>query len=423
MLQKENVMEFRRKQYLDSLVRKKHNGLIKVVTGIRRCGKSYLLFTLFRNYLSESGVPESHIIEMAFDSYENTKCRDPEVFYPYIKGLIQDNERYYILLDEVQLLNEFESVLNGLMRIPNVDIYVTGSNAKFLSKDVITEFRGRGDEVHVNPLSFAEFMECYDGNKYDGWNEYVLYGGLPPVVLLSSPQEKIAFLENLFTETYNKDVMKRNRLKNEAELNDILNLLASSIGSLTNPSKLSDRFKSIKKVSIGQKTIKKYIDCLCEAYIVDKAVRYDVKGKDYLSTPLKYYYTDLGLRNARINFRQTEFTHLMENMIFNELKARGFQVDVGLVEIVERKDDKLIHKQLEIDFVCNTGSKRYYIQSAYAMSDEEKEEQEKRPLKNTGDEFKKIIIVKDAPAPWYTEDGVLVMSIYDFLLDEKSLER
>lgn len=416
-------MEFNRKRYLDLLVRKKHNGLIKVVTGIRRCGKSYLLFTLFRNYLSESGVPESHIIEMAFDSYENRKYRDSEIFYPYIKGLIQDNERYYILLDEVQLLNEFEPVLNGLMRIPNVDIYVTGSNAKFLSKDVITEFRGRGDEVHVNPLSFAEFMECYDGNKYDGWNEYVLYGGLPPVVLLSSPQEKIAFLENLFTETYTKDVMKRNRLQNEAELNDILNLLASSIGSLTNPSKLSDRFKSVKKVSIGQKTIKKYIDCLCEAYIVDKAVRYDVKGKDYLSTPLKYYYTDLGLRNARINFRQTEFTHLMENMIFNELKARGFQVDVGLVEIVERKDDKLIHKQLEIDFVCNTGSKRYYIQSAYAISDEEKEEQEKRPLKNTGDEFKKIIIVKDAPAPWYTEDGVLVMSIYDFLLDEKSLER
>lgn len=416
-------MEFKRKQYLDSLVKKKHNGLIKVVTGIRRCGKSYLLFTLFRKYLSESGVPESHIIEMAFDSYENKKYCDPEVFYPYIKGLIQDNERYYILLDEVQLLNEFESVLNGLMRIPNVDIYVTGSNAKFLSKDVITEFRGRGDEVHVNPLSFAEFMECYDGNKYDGWNEYVLYGGLPPVVLLSSPKEKIAFLEKLFGETYNKDVMKRNRLKNEAELNDILNLLASSIGSLTNPKKLSDRFKSIKKVSIGQKTIKKYIDCLCEAYIVDKAVRYDVKGKDYLSTPLKYYYTDLGLRNARINFRQTEFTHLMENMIFNELKARGFQVDVGLVEIVERKDSKLIHKQLEIDFICNTGSKRYYIQSAYAMSDEEKEEQEKRPLKNTGDEFKKIIIVKDAPAPWYTEDGVLVMSIYDFLLDKDSLER
>lgn len=415
-------MEFQRKYYLDLLVRKKHNGLIKVVTGIRRCGKSYLLFTLFKKHLLVSGVDEDHIIEMSFDSYENKRYRNPDVFYPYIKELLHDSNRYYILLDEVQLLDEFESVLNGLLRISNVDIYVTGSNAKFLSKDVITEFRGRGDEVHINPLTFAEFMECYSGNKYDGWNEYVLYGGLPPVVLLRSPTEKVTFLNSLFAETYNQDVMKRNRLKNEAELNDILNLLASSIGSLTNPSKLSDRFRSIKKVAIGQKTIKKYIDCLCEAYIIDKAVRYDVKGKDYLSTPLKYYYTDLGLRNARINFRQTELTHIMENMIFNELKARGFQVDVGLVEISERVAGKPVRKQLEIDFVCNNGSKRYYIQSAYAMPDSAKEEQEKRPLKNTGDQFKKIIIVKDAPAPWYTEDGVLVVGIYDFLLNKDSLE-
>lgn len=416
-------MEFQRKNYLNLLISKKNNGLIKVITGIRRCGKSYLLFTLFKKYLSDSGVQASHIIEMAFDSYENKKYRNPDIFYPYVKERITDGEKYYILLDEVQLLNEFEPVLNGLARLPNVDIYVTGSNAKFLSIDVITEFRGRGDEVHISPLSFAEFMECYAGNKYDGWNEYVLYGGLPPVVLLNGAKEKIAFLENLFTETYNKDVMKRNRLKNEGELNDILNLLASSVGSLTNPSKLADRFKSIKKVAIGQKTIKKYIDCLCEAYIVDRAMRYDVKGKDYLSTPLKYYYTDLGLRNARINFRQTEPTHIMENIIFNELKSRGYRVDVGVVEISERNGGKTVRKQLEIDFICNEGSKRYYVQSAYAMPDKSKEEQEKRPLKNTGDQFKKIIIVKDAPAPWYTEDGVLVMSVYDFLLDENSLEK
>lgn len=415
-------MEFKRRYYLDMLVRKKHNGLIKAITGLRRCGKSYLLFNLFKKHLLDCGVEEGHIIEMSFDSFENKKYRNPEVFYPYIKGLLQDDSMYYVLLDEIQLLDEFESVLNGLMRHSNVDIYVTGSNAKFLSQDIITEFRGRGDEVHLNPLTFAEFMECYNGNKYDGWNEYVLYGGLPPVVLLSTPKEKIAFLNNLFSETYNKDVTKRNHLKNESELNDILNLLASSIGSLTNPSKLSDRFKSIKKVTITQKTIKKYIDCLCEAYIIDKALRYDVKGKDYLSTPLKYYYTDLGLRNARINFRQSEPTHIMENIIFNELKAKGFGVDVGVVEVIEKVQGKSVRKQLEIDFVCCDGTKKYYIQSAYAMPDAEKEYQEKRPLKNTCDEFKKIIVVKDAPTPWYTEDGVQVIGIYDFLLNNNILE-
>ncbi len=412
-------MEFARRRYLDRLISKQHNGLIKVVTGIRRCGKSYLLFTLFKNYLLKSGVPADHIIEMAFDGFENKKFRNPNVFFPYIKGEIKDDAQYYVLLDEVQMLGEFEAVLNSLLRMPNLDIYVTGSNAKFLSIDVITEFRGRGDEIHIEPLTFAEFMECYKGNKYDGWNEYMLFGGLPPVVSLSSHREKIDFLERLFAETYIKDVMKRNKLHGEDEMNDILNMLASSVGSLTNPSKLSASFKSIKHVSIGQKTIKRYIDCLCEAYILEKAFRYDIKGKAYIGTPQKYYFTDMGLRNARINFRQTEETHILENIIFNELRCRGYKVDVGVVELSDPNGKR---KQLEIDFVCNEGSKRYYIQSAFAIPNSAKEEQEKRPLSHTGDNFKKIIIVKDAAAPWYTEDGILVMSIYDFLLNENSLE-
>lgn len=416
-------MEIKRDFYLNKLISKQHNQLIKVITGIRRCGKSYLVFTLYKNYLLSQGVDTSHIIEMAFDSFENKKYRDPNVFYPYIKDLIRDDKAYYVLLDEVQMLDEFESVLNGLMRIPNIDLYVTGSNAKFLSKDVLTEFRGRGDEVHIAPLTFAEFMSAYNGHKYDGWNEYILYGGLPPVVTLKTPEEKITFLKSLFEETYIRDVMGRNRLRNQAELEDLLNFLASSIGSLTNPTKLSATFKSVKHVTISDKTIKRYIDALCDAFLITMAQRYDVKGKAYFDTPLKYYYTDIGLRNARINFRQLEETHTMENVIFNELSAREFNVDVGVVEFTERNDrGKAIRKQLEIDFVCNKASKRYYVQSAFSVPDGPKMVQEQRPLKNTGDSFKKIIIVKDAPAPWYTEDGILVMSIFDFLLNPNSLD-
>ncbi len=416
-------MEIKRDFYLNKLISKQHNQLIKVITGIRRCGKSYLVFTLYKNYLFSQGVDASHIIEMAFDSFENKKYRDPNVFYPYIKDLIRDDKAYYVLLDEVQMLDEFESVLNGLMRISNIDLYVTGSNAKFLSKDVLTEFRGRGDEVHIAPLTFAEFMSAYNGHKYDGWNEYILYGGLPPVVTLKTPEEKIAFLKSLFEETYIRDVMGRNRLRNQAELEDLLNFLASSIGSLTNPTKLSATFKSVKHVTISDKTIKRYIDALCDAFLITMAQRYDVKGKAYFDTPLKYYYTDIGLRNARINFRQLEETHTMENVIFNELRAREFNVDVGVVEFTERNDrGKAIRKQLEIDFICNKASKRYYVQSAFSVPDSQKMVQEQRPLKNTGDSFKKIIIVKDAPAPWYTEDGILVMSIFDFLLNPNSLD-
>lgn len=412
------ILEFKRTFYLNKLILKKHNGLIKVVTGIRRCGKSYLLFDLFKKHLLETGVEENHIIEMPFDSFENKKYRDAEIFYPYIKGKILDNEMYYILLDEVQLLSDFEAVLNGLMRIKNVDVYVTGSNAKFLSKDIITEFRGRGDELHIQPLSFAEFMAEYEGNKYDGWNEYVLYGGLPQVVLLSTVEEKIEFLKSIFKETYINDIIGRHDIKNKAEFEELIDILASGIGSLTNPKKLSDTFKSKKQKVISVNTLKNYLDYLCDAFVVNKAIRYDIKGKKYIDTPHKYYFTDVGLRNARINFRQLEENHTMENIIFNELISRGLNVDVGIVTVNSNKK----RQQLEVDFVCNKGSKRYYIQSAFAIPDEIKLKQESRSLQNIDDSFKKIIVVKDVPAPWYTEDGILVIGIYDFLLNPNSLD-
>lgn len=416
-------MEIKRDHYLDKLKRKMHNGMIKVVTGIRRCGKSYLLFSLFKNYLLEGGVDEPHIIELAFDSFENKVYRDPDVLYPYIKEKIIDTEMYYILLDEVQLLRDFESVLNGLMRIKNVDVYVTGSNAKFLSKDIITEFRGRGDEVHMNPLTFAEFMSVYEGNKYDGWNEYVLYGGLPPIVMLPSAEEKIEFLQNLFAETYINDIVGRHRIRNTGELEELLDILSSGIGSLTNPKKLSDTFKTVKKVKISQTTIKKYIEYLQDAFLISSALRFDIKGRKYIDTPLKYYFTDIGLRNARINFRQIEENHTMENIIYNELLVRGYNVDIGLV-IVNQKDKlgKSIRKQLEVDFVCNKASKRYYIQSAFMIPDNDKMRKEQESLLRIDDSFKKIIIMKDVSAPWYTEQGILVMGIYDFLLNQDSLE-
>ncbi|MBQ8563906.1 MAG: ATP-binding protein [Firmicutes bacterium] len=397
--------------------------MIKVVTGIRRCGKSYLLFSLLKNHLLENGIDDNHIVEIAFDSFENKKYRNPDILYPYIKEQITDDKMYYILLDEVQLLNEFESVLNGLVRIKNVDVYVTGSNAKFLSKDIITEFRGRGDELHMHPLSFAEFMAGYNGNKYDGWNEYVLYGGLPPVVLLSTPEEKITFLKNLFKETYINDIIGRHSIKNKDEFEELIDILSSGIGSLTNPKKLTDTFKSKKQKKISVNTVKNYLDYLCDAFVVNKAVRYDIKGKKYIDTPHKYYFTDVGLRNARINFRQIEENHTMENIIFNELLSRDFNVDVGLVPFTQKNDEgKLVHKQLEVDFVCNKGSKRYYVQSAFAIPDNEKMKQESNSLLRIDDSFKKIIVVKDTPAPSYTEDGILVIGIYDFLLNVNSLD-
>ena len=415
-------MEIKRNRYLNTLISKKHNGLIKVITGMRRCGKSYLLFTLFKEHLLSDGIDEDHIIEIAFDAFENKKYRDPDVLYPYLKEQIKDDAMYYVLLDEVQLLGEFESILNSLIRMKNVDVYVTGSNARFLSKDVITEFRGRGDEVHMYPLSFAEFMSVYPGTKQDGWNEYMLYGGIPLVLEFTTPDQKIAFLKSLFEETYISDIVGRHNIRNKAELEELLNILSSAIGSLTNPQKLSATFQTVKKKKISNSTIKRYIDYLCDSFLIDSAIRYDVKGKKYIDTPVKYYFTDMGLRNARLNFRQIEETHSMENIIFNELKMRGFNVDVGVIMQYETNEKGAnIRKQLEIDFVCNQGSKRYYIQSAYATPDQAKMEQEQRSLMLTGDFFKRIIITKDTPAPYYNESGVLIMNVYDFLLNENSL--
>lgn len=416
-------MEIKRDRYLNLLISKKHNGLIKVITGMRRCGKSYLLFTLFKDYLLSEGIEKNHIIEIAFDAYENKQYRDPDVLYPYLKEQIKDDGMYYVLLDEVQLLGEFEAILNSLTRMKNVDVYVTGSNARFLSKDVITEFRGRGDEVHMYPLSFAEFMSVYPGTKQDGWNEYMLYGGLPLVLSFTTPDQKIAFLKSLFEETYISDIVGRHNIRNKAELEELLNILSSAIGSLTNPEKLSATFRSVKNKKISSATIRKYIDYLCDSFLIDSAVRYDVKGKKYIDTPVKYYFTDMGLRNARLNFRQLEKTHSMENIIFNELKIRGFNVDVGvIIQYDTNEKGNSVRKQLEIDFVCNKGSKRYYIQSAYAIPDQAKMEQEQRSLMLTGDFFKRIIITKDTPAPYYNENGVLIMSVYDFLLNENSLD-
>lgn len=416
-------MEIKRDRYLKLLISKKHNGLIKVITGMRRCGKSYLLFNLFKDYLLSEGVEKSRIVEIAFDAYENKRFRDPDVFYPYLKEQIKDDGMYYVLLDEVQLLGEFEAILNSLTRMKNVDVYVTGSNARFLSKDVITEFRGRGDEVHMYPLSFTEFMSVYSGTKQDGWSEYMLYGGLPLVLSFTTPDQKIAFLKSLFEETYISDIVGRHNIRNKSELEELLNILSSAIGSLTNPEKLAATFRSVKNKKISSSTIKKYIHYLCDSFLIDSAVRYDVKGKKYIDTPVKYYFTDMGLRNARLNFRQLEETHSMENIIFNELKIRGFNVDVGVIMQYDTNEKgNSIRKQLEIDFVCNKGSKRYYIQSAYAIPDQAKMEQEQRSLMLTGDFFKRIIITKDTPAPHYNEKGVLIMSVYDFLLDENSLD-
>ncbi len=416
-------MKIGRDVYLNKLISKRHNGLIKVVTGMRRCGKSYLLFNLFKEYLVNEGVAENHIIEIAFDSFENKRYRDPEVLFPYIMEKMSDERMYYVLLDEVQMLDDFESVLNSLGRKQNVDVYVTGSNAKFLSKDIITEFRGRGDEVHMYPLTFGEFMSVYDGDKQEGWRNYVLFGGIPLVLGFETADQKSDFLKSLFEETYISDITGRNNIRNKAELEELLNILSSAIGSLTNPSKLSATFKSVKNKSISKDTIIKYIDYLRDSFLIDSAIRYDIKGKKYINTPSKYYFTDLGLRNARLNFRQVEETHVMENIIFNELKVRGYNVDVGVVVMNEvDKNGKKIRKQLEVDFVCNKGSKRFYIQSAYALPDKEKMEQEQRSLVNTGDGFKKIIITKDAVAPLYNEEGILVMSVYDFLLNPDSME-
>lgn len=416
-------MEIRRDIYLKKLINRMHNGMIKVVTGIRRSGKSYLLFTIFKDYLLSEGVDEDHIISIELERLENKKYRNPYVVLEKIKSQLIDSKDYYIFLDEVQLLDQFEDVLNSLLHIKNVDVYVTGSNSKFLSKDIITEFRGRGDEVHVYPVSFREYMTVFNGDKYEGWSSYVRFGGLPLTVTMNSDEQRVEYLTRLFEETYIKDIIERNHIEKKQELNDLINVLASGIGSLTNPSKIVATFNSVIQSDISLNTVRSYIEYLEDAFIISEANRYDVKGRKYIGTPLKYYFEDVGLRNARLGFRQIEETHLMENIIYNELRVRGFSVDVGVV--MKRKRTKAgvqEKKQLEIDFIANQGSRRYYIQSAFSIPDEEKREQEKASLINVGDSFKKIIIVKDVVKPWHDDDGILTISLYDFLLDEKSLE-
>lgn len=416
-------MDIKRDKYLNDLINRMHNGMIKVVTGIKRCGKSYLLFDIFKNYLLEYGVTASHIITIELDQRKNKKYRDPDTILDYIESLIEDDEQYYIMLDEVQMLQEFEEVLNSLLHIRNADIYVTGSNSKFLSKDVITEFIGRGDEIHIYPLTFKEFMEAYDGDMYRGWAEYVVYGGLPLTVTMKTEEQKISYLTNLFKETYLKDIIERHHIEKTQGLEDLVNILASAIGSLTNPPKIEATFKSAIQSTISLNTIRQYIEHLEDAFIINKANRYNVKGRKYIGTPLKYYFEDVGLRNARLGFRQVEETHLMENIIYNELRSRGYTVDVGVVE--KRGTDengKEYKNQLEIDFVANLGSKRYYIQSAFSMPTEEKRIQEKASLVSVNDSFKKIIVVKDVVNVTRDEDGITTMSIYDFLLKENSLE-
>lgn len=416
-------MEIKRDKYLQKLIERMHNGMIKIVTGIRRAGKSYLIFHIFKEYLLNNGVDENHIISIELDRRENKKYRDPDVILEYINSKITDKRDYYILLDEVQMLEEFEEVLNSLLHITNVDVYVTGSNSKFLSKDIITEFRGRGDDVHIYPLNFREFMEVYDGDRYQGWADYVTYGGLPLIVTMNTEEQKIDYLTRLFEETYIRDIIERNNIEKVQELNDLINILASGIGSLTNASKIEATFKSVIRSDISLNTIRAYIEYLKDAFIVNEANRYDVKGRKYIGTPLKYYFEDVGLRNARLGFRQIEETHLMENIIYNELRMRGFKVDVGVVTKRNRTEDgRQEKKQLEIDFIANMGSKRYYIQSAFSLPDEEKVKQEKASLLNVNDSFKKIIVVKDVINIQRDEYGITTMSIYDFLLNENSLE-
>ena len=412
------MKEIKRDMYLNKLISRKGNGLIKIITGIRRCGKSYLLDPLFKNHLLESGIKDDHIIKLELDKEENKKYRDSHELNEYIKSQIKDKNMYYILLDEIQMVEDFESVLNGFLYERNLDVYVTGSNSKFLSSDIITEFRGRGDEIKVFPLSFSEYVEAFEEDKQDAWNEYVLYGGLPLVLSKKTDEEKSKYLKDLFDQTYIKDIVERNNIQRVDILDSIINMLASSVGSLTNPQKIFNTFISNGEKEISHNTVNSYIKYIEDSFIVNKSDRYDVKGKKYIQTPQKYYFSDIGLRNARLNFRQQEENHIIENIIYNELIVRGYNVDVGVVEV---RDENKNRKQLEIDFVCNLGNKRYYVQSALNLDTREKTIQEERPLMNINDNFKKIIVVKDNMKHWFTEEGILVVGIQEFLLDKNSL--
>ena len=415
-------MQINRDYYLNNLVSAKNDGLIKVVTVIRRCGKSYLLNNIFYEYLLIDGVNENHIIKVALDDSDNEELLNPKNLSKYIKDKIIDKDIYYVILDEIQLVENFEGVLNGLLRINNIDIYVTGSNSKFLSTDIITEFRGRGEEIRIYPLSYYEFMSIYKGDKLDGWVEYITYGGLPLVVTMSNDERKMNYLKEQQKNVYINDVVERNNIQNDSELITLVEIISSSIGSLSNPKKLSDTFKSNAGVDISPKTISSYLKYLEEAFLIEKSERYDVKGKKYMSTPYKFYFSDIGLRNSFINFRQYEETHIMENVIYLELKRRGYNVDVGVVELKERKENEFTYKQLEIDFIANKGNNKIYIRSAFSMPTAEKKEQEERSLLKINDSFKKIIIVKDYIKRIRDDNGIIVMSVFDFLLDPNSLD-
>ena len=416
-------MEIKRDAYLKQLKIRKDNGMIKIITGIRRCGKSFLLFVLYKKYLLENGVDNEHIIEIALDGIEDEELRDPKKCYQYIKDAVKDNQKYYLLLDEVQFMPRFEEVLNSLLRISNIDVYVTGSNSKFLSSDIVTEFRGRGDEVRIYPLSFSEFYDAYDGDYDDAWNEYMIYGGLPQVAQFSMERQKAEYLKNIFTNVYIKDVVERNKIQNVDEIGTLVDILASTIGAPTNPTKISNTFKSERGINYSNKTISNHIDDLAEAFLIFKAERYDIKGRKYVGANLKYYFSDVGLRNARLNFRQQESTHIMENVVYNELLMRGYNVDVGIVDVfAKNREGKRVHKQLEVDFVVNQGSQRYYIQVAYDMTTEEKQAQELNSLRNIPDSFKKIVIVNGTKKPWRNDEGFVILGMKYFLLNEDSLE-
>ena len=413
-------MEIKRDFYLNKLIQHKKNGMVKIVTGVRRCGKSYMLFKLFRDHLLGVGVKADHIISIALDDFGNRKLQNPDELYNYVKSKIVDNEDYYILLDEIQLVPEFESVINGFLHIPNADIYVTGSNSKFLSSDIITEFRGRGDEIRVYPLNFSEFYSVYGGDFDKAWIMYCNYGGMPLCLSMETVADKAKYLTNLFETTYLADIINRNNLRGNVEINELTDVLASSIGSLTNPLKLSNTFASTKNVKLSANTISTYLDYLQDAFLVERAIRYDIKGKKYINTPAKYYFVDLGLRNARLSFRQQEYTHIMENVIYNELRLRGYSVDVGVVENVEKENGVFVRKKLEVDFVVNLGNRRYYIQSAYNIPSEEKMKQEQASLLSINDAFRKIIIVNQPIMSGYNEQGILMLSLQDFLMEPEN---
>ena len=415
-------MEIKRDSYLEQLKIRKDNGMIKIITGIRRCGKSFLLFVLFKKYLLESGVDHDHIIEIALDGIENEELREPKKCYQYIKDAMKDERNYYLLLDEVQFMPRFEEVLNSLLRISNIDVYVTGSNSKFLSSDIVTEFRGRGDEIRIYPLSFAEFYAALGGDYEDAWEEYMVYGGLPQVAQFSVERQKAEYLKNIFTNGYIKDVVERNRIQNVDEIGTLVDILASAIGAPTNPTKISNTFKSERGINYSNKTISNHIEYLAEAFLISKANRYDIKGRKYVGANLKYYFSDIGLRNARLNFRQQEPTHIMENIVYNELLIRGYNVDVGIVDVFKKnREGKRVHKQLEVDFVANQSSQRYYIQVAYDMTTEEKQTQEFHSFRNIPDSFKKIVIVNGTKKPWRNEEGFVIMGMKYFLLNADSL--